>query len=318
MSNRELYTKDDVPLTEVTERVEQLIDWFNEAERPFMEVFVEEMDQQTFLQEIEVDPDEWEKLSEGEFPGSDDPQDPSHNQMTFRTEEYGKALNMSQRFVEKSTAAQIERKVQRMLEGAKQTQERVIHDVIFSGVYDGTGGLWFDIPDYGNYTFTDSHSHEFADSNELFGDSDAHAPHEHIEVASETLKEHGWTGTKVALVSVDWKRYLRNEVTWDMGYHIPMADGLRSADVRDIDFAFDNTAIIQSPYVTGDEFYIVDPGIKPVKYYEDRPLQLTRPQGGPLLHPGELVNAAGTMSFGAAMVNPLGAAHFAGDSVNLS
>lgn len=315
--NREIHTKDDVPLVEVAEQTENLVDYFNDADRPFRDLFVEQVDQQTFLQEIKADADEWEKLSEGEFPGTTDAKEDDYMQMTIRTQEYGRALGFTQKFLENSTSDRILKQVQNVLEEGKETEERIVHDVIFSGIADGTEDVWFDVPDHGNYGFNRSHSHTFADTNELFGDTNAHSVLDHIEVAADDLYHHGWNGQKALLGSLDFKRSLRNEIE-QHGYHIPMATGMRSTDIRDETINPRGVSILTTPYLTGDEFYVVDIGENPVKEYINRDMQITRPTGGPALEPGEIVNSHATMDFGVSMTNPLGAVHFKGNSTNYS
>ncbi len=316
--NREIFTKDDVPLVEVAEQTQNLIDFFNDADRPFRDLFVEEVDQQTFLQEIEAEPGEWEKLSEGEFPGTTRAQDDDYMQMTIRTQEYGRALGFTQKFLENSTSDHVLKQVRNVLEEGMETEDRIIHDVIFNGIADGSEDLWFDVPDHGEYGFTRSHSHTFASSEDLFGDTNAHRASKHIEVAADDLRHHGWNGQKVALMSIEMKRRLRDELSWDADYHIPMATGMRSQNLREMTFSIDGVEIMTTPYLKGDEFYIVDLGENPVKEYVDREMQITRPTGGPAVEPGQIINSHATMDFGVSMTNPLGAVHFEGTSTNYS
>jgi hypothetical protein len=324
----ELYTADDVPLVEIAENAQKIVDYFNnEADVPFRDVFVEELDQQTFIQEVnEAQPDKFEKLSEGEFPGFQNQTDkPRYNELTIRAEEYGKSLGMSQRYVENATSDQVQRKVEEVVEGATETMMDVIFDVMFDSVYDGSGDLWFQIPDYGSYEFDDTHSHQIPDTTALMDDvgmptsgSNGYLASSHFEAAAEHLRHHGWTnGEKVALVSKDWKFKLKQELTQDPGYHIPMADNLRNTNIRDMDvYQPGGVTIMQSPWLQGDEFLVYDVGIQPVKMYEERELQLTQPQGGPVSLPGDLLNGSGTMSFGVACTNPLAMVEFSGVDVD--
>jgi hypothetical protein len=314
---REIFTKDDVPLVEVAEQTQNLVDYFNDADRPFRDLFVEEVDQQTFLQEIEAEPDEWEKLAEGEFPGTTRDKDDNYYQMTIRTEEYGRSLGMTQKFLENSTSDHILKQVRNVLEEGMETEERVIHDVIFNGISDGSEDLWFDVPDHGDYGFNRDHSHVFADSSELFGDTNAHSHLDHIEEAADELYHHGWDGQKVLLGSLDFKRGLRNELEGH-NFHIPMATGMRSTDLRDLTVNPRGVSVLTTPYLTGDEFYVIGVGENPVKEYIDREMQITRPTGGPAAEPGQIINAHATMDFGVSMTNPLGAVHFQGNSTNYS
>lgn len=312
---REIHTKDDVPLTDIAEQTQNLINYFNDADRPFRDLFATQVGQQTFLQEVESEAETWEELSEGEYPGTMSDTDDDYYQMTIRTQEYGKALGFTQKFLEKSTSDRILDKVRAVIKAGKETEEQAIHDVIFNGISDGSEDLWYDVPDHGAYEFTRDHSHVFEDTSELFGDTSAHSVLDHIEEAADELYHHGWDGQKVLLGSLDFKRTLRGELEGH-DFHIPMATGMRSTDVRDLTVNPRGVSVLTTPYLTGDEFYVVNINEKPVKEYVEREMQVTSPTGGPALEPGEFVNSSGTMDFGVAMVNPLGAVHFKGTSTN--
>lgn len=314
-NTREIHTKDDVPLTTIAEQTQNLINYFNDADKPFVDMFAEQVGQQTFLQDIESDAETWEELSEGEYPGTMTDTDDDYYQMTIRTQEYGKALGLTQKFIERSTSDRLMKKIRAVIESGKETEERAIHEVIFNGISDGSEDLWYDVPDHGANSFARDHSHVFADTEELFGDTSAHSVLDHIEYAADELYEHGWTGQKALLGSTDFKRSLRNEIE-DHNYHIPMATGMRSSDVRDLDIMPRGVGVLTSPYLTGDEFYVVNVNEKPVKEYVEREMQVTAPTGGPAMEPGQFINSSGTMDFGVAMVNPLGAVHFKGESTN--
>lgn len=315
-NTREIHTKDDVPLVEIAEQTENLIEYFNEADKPFIDLFSEDVGQQTFLQDIESDAETWEELSEGEYPGTQTDTDDDYYQMTIRTQEYGKSLGMTQKFIERSTSDRLLSKVEAVIESGLETQERAVHDVIFEGISDGSEDLWYDVPDHGAYEFERDHSHVFANTGELFGDSMEHRPSRHLEYAADELRHHGWTGRKAALCSKDFKRRLRDELSWDADYHIPQADGMRSTDLTDQTITIDGVELIQTPYLRGDEFFVVSVDEQPVKRYVERDMQVTAPTGGPAVAPGEFINSSGTMDFGVAMVNPLGAVHFAGEDTN--
>lgn len=316
-NTREIHTKDDVPLVQIQEETQNLIDQFNDADKPFVDLFAEQVGQQTFLQDIEADAETWEELSEGEYPGTQTHTDDDYYQMTIRTQEYGKSLGMTQKFIERSTADRLRKKIRAVVKAGKETEERAIHDVIFNGISDGTEDLWYDVPDHGAYSFDRQHNHVYSDTAELFGDTSAHSVLDHIEEAADDLYHHGWDGEKVLLGSLDFKRNLRNEIE-QHGYHIPMATGMRSSDIREQTINPRGVSVLTTPYLQGDEFYVVNVGEKPVKEYVERPMQVTAPTGGPAVDPGSFINSSGTMDFGVAMTNPLGAVHFAGDSVNFS
>lgn len=323
----ELHTADDVPLEEIAEETQLVVDYFNEeADRPFIDIFAEELDQQTFLQEInEAKPDHFDKLSEGEFPSfQNQPERDRYNQLTVRADEYGKALGLTQKYIENSTSSQVQNRIEEIVDGAAETQQEAVFDVIMDSAYDGSGGLWFEVPDNGRYTFDDTHSHTHATTDELFGAvdlpdtaGDGYSAQEHIEAAAENLRHHGWTGGgKVALVSKNWKFRLRNEIARGQNYHIPLATGLRETSIRNMDAQVNGVTIMETPYLKGDEFFVYDTDISPVKIYNERDLQLTRPSGGPATEPGDILNGSATMSFGVANTNPLGMVEYGGVDVN--
>lgn len=148
-NTREIHTKDDVPLSQIAEKTQNLINYFNDAEKPFVDLFSERVGQQTFLQDIESDAETWEELSEGEYPGTMTDTDDDFYQMTIRTQEYGKALGLTQKFIERSTSDRLMSKIQAVIKAGKETEERAIHDVIFNGISDGSENLWYDVPDHG-------------------------------------------------------------------------------------------------------------------------------------------------------------------------
>lgn len=323
----QLYTADDVPLAEIVENAQKIVEYFNEeAEIPFMDAMVEQVDQQTFIQEVnEAKPDQFDRLSEGEFPSfQNDTSLPEYNELTIRAQEYGKAMGLTQRFIENATSDRVQDKVNEVVEGASETMMEDTFNVIMDGIYDGAGDLWFQVPDNGRYEFDDTHSHVVADTSTLMNDvgmpdpnSNGYSAQEHIEALAEHLRHHGWTtGQKVALVSKDWKFKLKQELTYDADFHIPMAENMRAQGVRDMTPTIAGADVVQTPYLQNDEIIMYDAGIQPVKQYIERELQLTQPQGGPVQHPGDIINGSATMSYGVAMTNPLAAVEFSGVDVD--
>jgi hypothetical protein len=305
--NRELTTKDGVPLDELLDIATGIVDIYNEADRPFRDLFVEEVNQQTFTQDPTGGEMTWEELAEGEAPRTGDVQE--SKQMTFRIAKYGRSLGMTQEFVEDNTEEQVLKRFRKMVAGAQEREEQVVFDAIKSGIADGSQ-LWYDVPDYGEYSHSNTHDHWFEDSSVLFGDSNNYEAHEHLESAKDHMTHHGFDGPFVALMGTDFKRNLRDEFTYNMQYHIPMANGLRSGDVRDLDIVVDNIRAVETPWIKGNEFYITQvQNDSPVKFYERRPVQITAPDGGRAVHPGDLLGASGSARYGVKMVNPLKAAY---------
>lgn len=307
-------TKDGVPLDELVEKARRLITIYNDAERPFRDMFVEQVDQQTFFQEPKAADVEWEELAEGEHPRTVS-RNPDDKQMFIRDKKYGRGIGYTQEFVEKHTEERVLRRINNMLSGAETVQQDLIMTALDNGIADGRT-LWYDVPDYGDHTFTNSHDHWFEDTDALFDndgtDDTAYAAHRHIEEAKLQLTHHGLEGPFVALTSTQMKYDLRDEISWDAQYHVPMANNMRSSDIFDLDIVIDGTRIVESPWMSDKQMYItqVQNGA-PVKFFEDRPVQLTRGTegGGPVVSPGDLLGANGSARWGVKNVDPLAAVY---------
>jgi hypothetical protein len=315
MPRSELTTKDGVPIDDLLERARQIIDIYRDSERPFRDMFATTTDSQTFFAEAPQDDVYWDKIAEGEHPRTVVDDENEGKWITIRGDTYSKALGMTREYVQKSTEEDVLRKLQTMLEGAKNTEDRLIREVFKAGIADGRD-LWYNVPDYGAHSFNDTHDHTFADTQELFGDSNAYTAREHLEEAKEEMTHHGFDGPFVALGSTGFKRQLRDEITWDADYHIPMATNMRSADVLDLDIIYDNIRFIESPWMTGDQFYLTQVDNEgPVKFYEDEPVTLTRPNGATVESPGDLLGANGYARFGCRFVDPLRAVDVTADNL---
>lgn len=316
----EVATLDGVPLEDLVTKARRLIDIYNDAERPFRDLFVEMVDQQTFYQEPPGADVRWEEIAEGEHPRTVT-REPKDKQMFIRDKKYARSIGFTQEFVEKHTEERVLRKIRTMMEGAETIQQELVMGALTDGIADGRQ-LWYDVPDYGENTFTNTHDHWFEDTDSLFDndgvDDTAYSPHRHIEEAKKHLTHHGFNGPFVALVSTDFKYALRDEISWDAQYHLPMATGLRSADIHDLELVIDGVRLVESPWMTGSKMYItqVQNG-SPIKMYEQRPVQLTRggERGGPVFSPGDLLGANGTARWGIKMVDPLRAVYVNGTQV---
>jgi hypothetical protein len=312
MVTRGLTTKDDVPLRELLDTAERILDIYDEADFPFGDLFVESTGQQNFTQLPEGE-FTWEELAEGEDPRTADYDE--QKRMAIETATYGRGLGFSQQFIEDHTSNQVTKRVQRLIEGAVDLKQDHIMSVINNGIADGRT-LWYDVHDRGAYTFDNDHNHWFSQTSDLFSDSNPHDASKHIGRAVDHLKHHGKGDRPVVLTSAGFKRELRDEVSWDATYHVPMASGLRSQDVREAELRIEGAEIMQTEYLNGNDFYVVDAGgDKPIKQYTKRPVQLSRPQGGQVKTPGELLGAEGTARWGMKFADPLDAVYVNADDV---
>jgi len=314
MPRHEIKTKDGVPLDELLEQSRRLIDIYNDVERPFRDMFAEMVDQQTFYNEPQDAEVYWEELAEGEHPRTVG-RDKDDTQIFIRDKKFGRSVGMSQDYIEKHTQERVMRKIRDMLEGADNTMRELILSALKDGYAQGQE-LWYDVPDYGEHSFSQTHSHMFETTDALFdddgNDDTAYEAHRHIEEAKQELTHHGFDGPFVALVSSKFKYALRDEISWDAQFHIPMATGMRSADINDLDIVIDGVRLIESPWMTGNKMWVTQAqNGSPVKIYEDSPVHLRQGSegGGPVLSPGDLVGANGYARWGVKNVDPLRAVY---------
>jgi hypothetical protein len=310
-TRHELYTADGKSLDDMLEKARTLIDGYNAGERPFREMFAETVSEQTFYQEAEQDDVYWDEIAEGEQPRAMRTDENEGKWMTIRGTTYSKSLGFSQKYIRRTSSEEIVGKLQTLLKGAKNTEEQLIYNTLQNGIIDGSGA-WYDVKDYGEYSFDNSHDHVFEDTDSLFdddgNDDTAYEAHEHIEEAKRELTHHGMDGPFVALVSNQFKRDLRDEISWDAQYHVPMANGMRSADVQDLDIVIDGVSLVESPWMAGDKFYLTQAANgSPIKFLEERPVQVTRPNGALVRSPGDLLGANAEADYGCRMADPLAA-----------
>jgi hypothetical protein len=311
--NRQVTTKDDVPLADLFMDALAEIEIFNDAERPLRELFAQNVDDRTFR--VHTGDMTWEELAEGEHArtGRLD-----SSQMSFSVKKFGRSLGYTQEFIEDNTADIIRREFQELVDGALQKEHEVLFDIVKDGWADGSN-IWFDPEDYGAYTHTASHNHQFSSTQELFdGNTDPHTPAEHIREANEDLRHHGKMPT-VALMSSDKAREIVTSLTDSADYHIPMAENLRQTPLPNLDITIDGVTPLQTAWLTGDEVHVVAADENPLYFNEARPVQLTQGEnGGPVGDPGDLLGSYGSVRYGAVIADPLSGVKFNADDVDLS
>lgn len=313
MVDRNLTTKDDVSLREIYDTATRTIDVFNNAEFPFRDLFVTQVGQQMF-QQYPKGEFEWEELAEGESPRTAEMGDP--NWLAVQVDKFGRSLGFTQEFIEDHDSEAVQRRLTRLVEGAAEKQRQQIMTVIDNGIADGRT-LWYEVEDYGGYTHGNDPDHWFTSTSELSGDANSYTASKHIEMANDKLREYGRANDTVVLCGAPFKRALKDDLTWNANYRIPSADNLRSEDLEESDISVDGSDIIQTPWLTGNEFYVLDAGGEaPIKMHEKRPVQLTRPNGGPATEPGELLGASGTARYGFKFVDPVAGVYVSPDDIS--
>jgi hypothetical protein len=211
---------------------------------------------------------------------------------------------------------------QELIEGAETKNFEILFDVLRNGVADGST-LWYTPEDYAGQSFTDTHDHTYASTNDLFGDSDPHSVAQHIREANKDLREHGKV-PRVAVVSQNIAGELISERTDGTNYHIPEAEGLREGASTEQSLREDGVVFVQTAWLNGSEsqdvYIIADDN--PIKTSTVRPVELTDNTGAPvggaggaLGDPAALLGAYGSMRMGAKMADPLAAVKFTADNI---
>ncbi|TYL35852.1 hypothetical protein CV102_25625 [Natronococcus pandeyae] len=285
-----------------------VVDAFNDSEHIFRGLVGQDVDEDRFTS-VAGDM-KWDELAELE---PSENSDLDESVMAIRVKEYGKSLAMSPAYIEDSTEQSVMQRVQKMLRGALDKENEVIFESLKAGVADGSG-VWYDIPNYGNYSFDDNHSHTFADTNALFGDAEAHSATRHVRMASMDLRHHG-KRPGVVICSSEFAMSFVDELAYDAGYHIPDAGGLRESDLQEATMKIDGASVVQTPYLTGNTFYVVSDE-QPVYVHEKRPVTISQDSNGtPVANPADMMGAYGTARYGARLADPLAAVEVTADNL---
>lgn len=322
-NRHDITTKDDVPLESLLDRTRTIVDHFNDASRPFRDMFVEQVGQKEF-EELPNDKEvKWNELAEAEHPETVDIGDGVH--ITMRTQKFGQALHFTQERLQRENADRITRRVNKMLEGYVKRQQDDIYDVLFNGIADGSEEIWYTVDDYGEYTFSQTHSHRFTTTNGLFSSEGMDHPYDataaqsaqrHVSVAADHLRHHDRNGPYICLTSQKFARRLKDEMDLGTQTYLPEARNLLAQDIQDFDIVVDNCNIVQTPWIMGDEFMVTEVGNgSPIKYFEEFPVRFTGPNGAPVRSPGDLIGAYAHANYGLKMVDPLGAVHVEPDNI---
>jgi hypothetical protein len=316
----QLETKDDIPLEDLFDIALEKIDLYNEAERPFRELFVQEVSEMIFSADHVPADMTWERIGEGEHPVTGDL--PEEKKVAMNVDKYSRALNFSQEFIEDNPSEMVTRRIDAMLEGAVDKEQLVIFDTFKQGIADGSG-VWYDIPDYGEYTFQNTHNHTFLSTQELFernggSDTNAHLPTEHLREANKEFRHHGRSPMS-AMCSSEFAAELVNELSYDASYEIPDASDLRQTALPDNQIQIDGITLYQTPWINDEgsseyTFYMMDDS-DPVYFHEAAPIRLNGMNGAPVRSPGDILGATGSTRWGVKMVDPLAGVKVTADNL---
>lgn len=314
---RELTTKDDVPLSELLGYGMEMVETYREAPRSFLSNFTQEVSSRTFM--TRTGDMTWQEVAEMEHArtGTLD-----SKQMAFSVKSFSRSLGYSREFIEDNPSEMLRAEFQELVRGADNKEFEVLFDVVKNGIADGSQ-LWYDPQPYAGQTFTNTHDHTYADTQELFGDASAYTVARHIRQANKDLREHGLRPT-VALVSHEVAASIVDARTDGMNYHIPEAEGLREGALPEQTLKEDGVSIVQTAWLNGSEeydVYVLSDG-QHIKTNYVRPVELTDNTGAPIGgaggaygDPAALLGAYGSMRFGAKMADPLAGVKFTADNI---
>lgn len=307
MANRMLHTKDGVPLVDILNEGQQVLDLFNDAPRVVRETLAQNVSDQQF-RVFSGDMD-WEELAEGEHARTGDTKSA---EMAFGVKKYGRSLGFTQELIEDHSADYVMRRFDALVEGALRAEHDVLFTTLRNGWADGSG-LWFDPEDYGAYTHTDTHDHTFADTDELMSDSaagTAHTVEEHLYEAGEHVEHHG-KDPNLVLMSSNSARQLVKELAWGANYNIPTFESLRTTGFPENGIEVDGLRCMKTAWLSGDEVHVIAADERPLYFHERRPVQITNgASGGPVGDPGALLGAYGSARYGAVVPDPLAGVKF--------
>jgi hypothetical protein len=319
---RQLTTKDDIPLSDLLDYGMELIETYREAPRSFLSNFTQEVSSRTFM--TRTGDMTWKEAAEMEHARTGTL---TSEQMAFSVKTYERSLGYSRDFIEDNPSEILRAEMQELIKGADTKEFEVLFEVLKNGIADGTP-LWYTPQPYAGQSFSDTHNHTFATTQALFEadgdtDTDAHTVAEHVREANKNLREHGLRPA-VALVSHEVAGAMVSERTDGMNYQIPEAEGLREGALPENTLVEDGVRFVQTAWINGDEemdVYVL-PNDQPIKTNYVRAVELTDNTGAPIGgaggsfgDPAALLGAYGSMRMGAKMADPLAGVKFTIDNL---
>ena len=312
-SGRRILTSDEVGLEKLLEYGQDLTGEFNaNSDRMFQSLLGQEVDTRTFRNRVgEI---EWRQSGEVEKARTGRLDSES---MAFTIQEYDAGLGWTRNFIEDNPQEILMQDMEALVDGADELMFEETFKVMDNGIADGTELEWTRPPSPGTNDFAADHNHNFGATTDLFGDSNAYTPRQHIAKAGIELTHHKYS-PQVAFVSPDFAWKLYQDDTNNMDYQIREARDLLTTPINQIKANVNGTRVLQSAELSGDSFYVFDASKKPLYYNWVRPIEITQEDGAPVNDPSELLGAYGSARFGIQMVNPWAGVKVTADNIQIN
>ena len=308
---RQIQTTDQVPLEDLLQYGEELTEQFHAtADRRFESMLGQQVDSRTFRNRVgEI---EWRQSGEVEKPRTGRLDSES---MAFTIEEYDAALGWTRNFVEDNPAEILMQDLEALVEGADELMFRKTFEVMDGGIADGTELEWTKPPSPGSREYDRDRNHVFDTTGDLFDDSDAHTPSQHIDRAGVLLQELQYRAN-IAFVSPEFAYEIRAEQSNNLNFQIREARDLLTTPANEADFNVSGTNVFQTAELEGNTFYVFDDSLNPLYYNWVRPVEIAQEDGAPVADPSELLGAYGSARFGIQMVNPWAGVKVTADNID--
>lgn len=308
--DNDIYTSDDRPLSELLSYGQALTHEYQTHDNLFQSLLGRTVDQRVFRKRTVEST--WEKSSEVERPrvGSK----VTSRSMAFTIDEFKHGLGWTRNFVEDNPIDLLREDMDAMIRAADDLMFAETMGVVENGIADGSTLEWMEPPAPAGRSFSANHNHVFVDTNDLFGDANAHTIRQHIGTAGLELSHHRYR-PDLAIVSPELANKLLYEDTNGMNYQIREARDLLTTPLANVEFNVNGTRVVQTADIEGDDFYVFDTSRRPVYYNWVRPVEIAQESGAPIVDPSDLITAVGSARFGIAMANPFAGVKVTPDNI---
>lgn len=305
-----LHTSDSVPLSEILQYGNALLEEYAQAPRPFQSLLGRVVDSRTFRKR--VGESAWEKSGEGER-GRIGSNIKTYS-MAFTIDEFKHAVGWTRNEVEDNPAGMLREDLEMMVMAADNLIFEETFKVMDKGIADGTELEWFQPPSPGQYNFAQDHDHVFTTTDQLFGDATAHTLSEHVHKSAVELQHHKYNAD-VAFINPELAYKLLTEQSNDLNWQIREARDLLTTPLPEIEFNIGGTRVVQTAEVPADTYYLFDTRQKPLYYNWVRPVEIAQENGAPVVDPADMLGAFGSARFGVKMANPFAGVKVTPDNI---